>query len=221
MSELACLAVPRPLRVFIVRHGETEWNAAGRMQGRSDVPLSERGVLQSAAVAKRLSGEPVSAVYSSRLSRARATAEAIAEPHGLRVLETDLLTETDLGGWEGMTDAELLAKGEGAALARYRANPVRYRPPGAESLEQVAERMTTAMHDIARRHAGETVVVVGHGGSLRVLFCLALGVAAIPSMLAFRLDNGSVSLVEHTPQRSWIWFTNDTCHLANLDGIRP
>ncbi len=205
------------LRIYLVRHGETEWNATDRMQGRSDVPLSPRGVLQSKAVARRLRDRRIDAVYSSDLVRARDTARIIAEPHGLNVFEEPLLAETSLGEWEGLTEADIIAAGKGEALRQYRADGVRYRPPGSEPLETVAERMLQALARIAERHTSGTILIVGHGGSLRVLFCHAIGVPAVPYMRGFRLANASLSLIEYGPHRGSIHFLNDTCHLATLD----
>ena len=205
------------LRIYLVRHGETEWNATDRMQGRSDVPLSPRGVLQSKAVAQRLRDRGIDAVYSSDLVRARDTARIIGEPRGLRVVEEPLLTETALGEWEGLTEADIIAAGKGEALRRYRADGVNCRPPGSEPLAEVADRMLQALSRIAERHIGGTILIVGHGGSLRVLFCHAIGVPAVPHMRSFRLANGSLSLIEYGPHGGSIHFLNDTCHLATLD----
>ena len=91
------------IRVLLVRHGETDWNAQRRYQGQTDVPLNEAGRRQADALAERLAGEEISAVLSSDRQRARQTALAIAAPHGLPVQEEPRMCEIALGDWEGLT----------------------------------------------------------------------------------------------------------------------
>lgn len=202
------------LRVFLVRHGQTLWNAEGRMQGSSDVPLSPLGHLQADAVAARLSSETLAAVYSSDLSRAAQTAQRIADRHGLNVVQTDLLRETCLGDWEGLTDEQIIAAGAREALANYRRDPVSFRPPGSEPVDKVGARIYQAMAAVSADHPGQAVAIVGHGGSLRALFCQALG-APLRCMFGIRMDNASLSLIEHGPTRSFVHFINDTGHLID------
>ncbi len=203
------------LRLVLVRHGVTDWNTLGRMQGHTDVPLSALGRLQAEAVADRLASERVDAVYTSDLARAADTGRAIANRHGLDIQQLPDLRETMLGEWEGMTDDEIRARGDGDALDRYRCDPSIYRPPGSESVEAVARRIAAARATVARQHATGCVVVVGHGGSLRAIFCEAIR-APIRCMFAFRLGNASVSVVDYAPSRSSIVMLNCTHHLDHL-----
>lgn len=203
------------LRLFIVRHGVTEWNTAGRMQGSSDIPLSPLGVRQARAVAERLAASSLTAVYTSDLSRAAETGRYIAERHGLQIRMMPELRETMLGDWEGMTDAEIVARGEGDLLADYRCDPAAFRPPGSEPIESVAARIWHAREVIATAHPTGAVAMVGHGGSMRALFCDALR-APIRCMFGFRLDNASLSIVDYGPTRAAIRTLNDTHHLRGL-----
>jgi len=184
------------LRLYLIRHGVTDWNTLGRMQGRSDIPLSPLGERQAEAVAAYLASVSFEAVFTSDLARAVETGRRIAERHGIGIRALPDLRETMLGDWEGLTEAEIVARGEGERLAQYRRNPAAVRPPGSESVASI-------------------VAVVGHGGSLRVLFCEALGAPA-RCMFAFRLDNASVSVLDFGPIRSSILATNITYHLAKL-----
>lgn len=204
------------LSVYLIRHGETAWNAEQRLQGSSDVPLSPIGFAQSRAVAERLRDVQLDAVYASNLQRALDTARIIAGAHALEVVAIPDLRETCLGQWEGMTYEEIATSGQQEALERYRADPVRNRPPGAETLESVGRRMLDALLTIRRRHTEGTIAIVGHGGSLRAVLADAVGAPPVPAMLGFRLDNGSLSLVEYGPLRSCIRFANDACHLHGL-----
>ena len=96
--------------LLLARHGETDWNRARRWQGHADRPLTDRGRAQAAALGDRLANIALDAVYSSDLRRARETAEAVALPHGLDVIELPELREVDVGSWEGLTRAEAEAK---------------------------------------------------------------------------------------------------------------
>jgi len=185
------------LRLYLVRHGITDWNQAMRMQGQSDIPLNDEGRDQAQRVAARLSAAhpPIEAVWSSDLSRARETAEAIAAPLNLPISTTPLLREIMLGEWEGLTQPEIEARGEAELLQRYRLSPAGQRPPGGETLEQAWGRMIRARDEISQAHPAGQVAVVGHGGTLRALLCAALE-APVSSMLRFSLSNASVSIID-------------------------
>jgi len=146
--------------LLLVRHGETDWNADGRLQGRTDRPLSEFGRLQASQLAEELADERVAAIYASDLSRARETAAIVGERLGLAVVLDPGLREKDWGTWEGLTPVE-----------RDRVEFV------GESTEAHQERVLGALRRIADRHPGERVLVVTHGGSMRRVQTAALGVA--------------------------------------------
>jgi len=136
--------------LLLVRHGETDWNAEGRLQGHTDTPLNDYGRRQAAALAEELAGDGIAAIYASDLSRARETAEILGGRIGLPVtVETDL-REKNWGSWEGLTPAER--------------ESVEY---VGESTEEHRERTLRALVAIAERHPGERVLVVTHGGSVR------------------------------------------------------
>jgi broad specificity phosphatase PhoE len=196
-----------------VRHGATVWNAEGRLQGHTDVPLSSEGVKQARRIADRLKAEKIEAVWTSDLARARATADAIAEHHGLVVNATPALRETMLGDWEGLTEAEIIARGDEEHWRLYRRDPMNHRPPNSESLDKVWERLVGVKEALRREHTKENVVIVGHGGSLGVLLCDALN-APHSSRNRFYLDNASLSIIEHVGDRVWLRLVNDTSHLT-------
>jgi broad specificity phosphatase PhoE len=146
--------------LLLVRHGETDWNAEGRLQGHTDRPLNDFGRRQARALADRLAGEDVTAVYASDLERARETAEILAERLGLPVVTEPDLRERNWGNWEGLTGAER--------------DRVEY---AGEAIEAHAERVLRAVRQIAELHPGGRIVVVTHGGSLRRVQVAAYGVA--------------------------------------------
>lgn len=190
------------------------------MQGHTDIELNAEGRRQAERIGSRLSliERRPQAVYSSDLSRARHTAEAIASPLGLMVHTDVRLRETSLGDWEGLTREEIHARGEGELLERYHREPHLQRPPNSETLETVWERMHFALDAIRESHPTGTVVIVGHGGSLRALICSALD-APIKSMRRFYLNNCSLTIVDESGPLSdrtpSLLLLNDTSHLAD------
>lgn len=156
-----------PARLLLARHGQSTWNAAGRWQGRADPPLSELGERQAAAVLPALqasdgSGLPVSRVWTSPLRRARQTAEIIGTGLGVEVEMDPRLQERDAGEWTGLTRAEIEDAWPGY-LAEHR------RPPGFEPDDHLIARALEVLDDIARSCGAETVLVVTHGGLIRVI----------------------------------------------------
>jgi broad specificity phosphatase PhoE len=157
--------------LLLVRHGETDWNREGRWQGHSDTHLNEIGRAQAERVAGELDG--VDVVYSSDLARARETAEIIARRLDLPVRLDPRLRERSFGAWEGLTAAEIEGDFRDAHL-RWRAGG----GPGADDAEPFdafGQRVREALRDILGRHPDETVLVVAHGGSIRVIHALASG----------------------------------------------
>lgn len=158
--------------ILLARHGESDWNRDGRWQGHADRPLTDRGREQARELAERLAATELDAVYSSDLVRARETAAIVAEPHRLTVQELPALREVDVGSWSGLTRAE--------AEERF---PDAYRRwthgvegwDDGETYEQLGERVVSAVLEMAERHAGDRVLLVAHGGSIRAIHAAALG----------------------------------------------
>ncbi|MCP9487701.1 MAG: histidine phosphatase family protein [Gaiellaceae bacterium MAG52_C11] len=146
--------------ILFVRHGETDWNVERRVQGHSDRPLNATGKAQARKLATELRRECLDAIYASDLARARETAQAVAEQHGLEVEVLPALREKHFGTWEGLLDTEI----------RERFPQANGGPWGdGETSEEVNERVLSALHDIAARHPGGRVLVVSHGGPLRAV----------------------------------------------------
>ena len=159
--------------LLLVRHGETDWNRHGRWQGGSDTQLNDLGREQARALAEELDGE-IDVLYSSDLARARETAEIVAAKLGLEVRLDPRLRERGFGSWEGLTTTEIEERfadahrrwlaGEGAGA------------DDAEAFEDFSARVEDFLSDVLRLHPGEEVLVVSHGGSIRVIHALAAGV---------------------------------------------
>jgi probable phosphoglycerate mutase len=203
-------------RIFLVRHGETDWNAAGRIQGQSDTPLNAVGRLQAERVARRLSCEAIHALYSSDLVRARDTASIIGQVLGLPVWTSAQLRERRYGGWEGLTWEEIQRRFP-EQVAERRARPMDFAPPGGESARQLLSRARDAIQAIARRHAGENVAVVTHGGFCYVLLHHILG-DVNGDRGAFTFGNASLHTLEVAGDRWSVIVLNDTAHLQSAGG---
>lgn len=162
------------LRLLVVRHGETVYSRERRFAGGRDVPLTERGLRQCAAVAEHLAGAAVSAVYASPLEGARTAAEIVAKPHRLEVRAEPAFREMGFGGWEGLTGEELAARFPEDA-ARWMAVPHQATPPGGETLDEVAARVAAGLGELQAVHRGETVVLVTHAVVARLIVLAALG----------------------------------------------
>jgi alpha-ribazole phosphatase len=155
-------------RLVLVRHGETDWNAEGRYQGQSDVPLNATGMAQAKALALRLSGERLDAIYTSDLARAAQTAEALAAETGAPIHREPRLREIDQGEWEGLLLTEIQAR-YAEEFRRRRLDPLGTRPPGGETVGQVRERVLEVIHEIHRDYPSGTVAVVSHGLALALV----------------------------------------------------
>jgi probable phosphoglycerate mutase len=158
--------------LLLVRHGETDWNRDGRWQGHSDTQLNDAGRAQ----ARRVAGElgDVDVIYSSDLARARETAEIIAAQLGdLEVNVDSRLRERSFGAWEGRTGPEIEAD-FAEQHARWRAGDGAG-ADDAEPFEAFGDRVRDFLEDVLARHPGETVVVVAHGGPIRVIHAVASG----------------------------------------------
>jgi len=186
--------VNEPARLWIVRHGETEYNAEGRWQGAgTDLPLNDEGRAQAEAVAARVADRDFAALYTSPMIRARQTARAIAERTGLEPVEVAALREADHGHWEGKTKDEILAEWS-AEWEAFEADPMDVRRPGGESYGDTADRVWPALEAIAARHPGRDVVVVTHGGPLRLVLSEALDLP-LTRRDEFGTDNASLFVV--------------------------
>ncbi|MGH3037299.1 MAG: histidine phosphatase family protein [Gaiellaceae bacterium] len=158
--------------VYLARHGQSDWNAAGRWQGHADRPLTALGLRQAAELAEELADVTLDAVYSSDLRRARETAEAVAVQRRQTVVVLPELREVDVGSWSGLTRAE--AKERFPQAFRRWADGGQGWDDG-ETFEHMAERVVEAVRDLAAGHAGGTLLVVSHGGPIRALHAVALG----------------------------------------------
>ena len=198
-------------QLFIVRHGETEWNRQGRIQGHTDVGLSEQGIEQARCLAARLTDVRFDAAYSSDLSRAAETAALVLRDREVSLIPTPQLREYHKGAFEGLTEAELRSRYPGE-YPGYVAKDLDYAPEGGESTRQVSDRMTAIVSEIKERHLGETVLLVGHGGSLRAAMMALLGMA-LDANWRFVFGNCTLTIVDTYHDNAVLRLFNDGSHL--------
>ena len=198
------------MKVFLVRHGETDHNATGVLQGYGPVPLNARGRQQAALVAERLKTVRPLVLYSSDILRARQTATVISEQLQLPVQFCEGLREWHVGSWTGKPVEDYNAN-----LEALGAHPVTYVPEGGESQIQTQERMVAQMQVFLEQHADETILCVSHGKAIDLLarHILRLDVMEAP---AYRIMNTSVNIVD-VHDGAWEVVTlNEIRHLETL-----
>ena len=200
-------------RIIAIRHGETAWNVATRIQGQLDIELNARGRWQAAQVAQALQGEPVQAVYASDLKRAWATAEAIAQASAAGLTAHTGLRERGFGEFEGQTHADIEATWPHHALQWRRREPD-WAPPGGESLTALRERIRRTVDELAGAHVGQQIVLVAHGGVLDALYRLATG-QALQAPRSWQLGNATINRLLWTPEGLSLVGWSDARHLES------
>ena len=197
------------MKLYVVRHGETEWNKDELFRGRKDIPLNDAGKRQAERAGAYFACEPVRRVLSSPLGRARQTAEPIGRTTHVRVEAREEFTDMAFGIWEGRTLREI-EECCPADLALWRKSPEKLRLEGAETLEDVRERVGKGLAD-ATCAAQETIVVVTHRVICKILVLFCLGISN-EHFWGLKFDPGSITLLERTDNRYALIFSNDTCH---------
>ncbi len=197
---------------IVVRHGETAWNAEGRLQGHLDSPLNEEGLAQALLLGECLARERFSQLYSSDLGRALQTVQPIADRSGRRVVSDARLRERNLGVFQGLTGAECERRSP-EHYARFKLRDPDHVIPGGESMRQVYERVSGVFADLARKHPGERAVVVTHGGALDALYRFANGLR-LEQPRDFPIFNASVNVVRQEEGRWSIVRWGDISHLT-------
>lgn len=200
--------------LYLVRHGETDWNRDGRFQGQADAPLSERGREQAALVAERLGRAGIELVVSSDLSRARDTAAAVAAASQSAHILEPAFRELSFGLWQGLRRPEIEAR-FGDAFGRYLADPEGARPEGGETFGDAMDRVGPAAARLLAERTEERMAWVMHGGSIRALLCTYLDWPP-PRRGLYRLDNAGITLLELRPRDGFVslHYVNDTHHLG-------
>lgn len=203
--------------VLVVRHGETDHNKGGIYQGRLDVSLNDKGREQAARLSDWLAHRfHINCIYSSPLSRAYSTAEAIAAGQEQKKIATNPeLQEIDVGSWEGMTGNQA-KESHPEVWEQLQEDNLYTRRPEGESYWDLYERVSNCLEGLVDKHPGQTICVVSHGGCVRVILAHAMSVP--PTTFSFvsglTVDNTGVSILEydHNAKRWGVRTINSICH---------
>jgi broad specificity phosphatase PhoE len=202
--------------LLVVRHAETDWNRARRYQGWQDTPLSESGRGQAEAVGRLLAGEQLAAVWSSPLGRARETASVIAAKQALSVREAAAFKEMRFGDWEGLTSAEVSARFP-ELYQSWRDTPHLVAVPGGETLGDVQKRVLAGLAELRTAHDGQTICLVAHGISARILILEALGLG-LDRVWSLEIAPTGVSELEFRGDWAAVHRMNSLVHLDRVAG---
>ena len=206
-------------RICMVRHGETAWNAEGRVQGQLDIPLNDVGRAQARATAEVLGGEDFTAIYCSDLMRVRQTAEPSARKLALPVSYLPELRERHYGMFETLTYVEVREKFP-EQYARFRDKDPDFDFQGGETLRGFNERSLKAVGDLIAKHQGEQILVFTHGGVLEMVYRHAKAVG-LSSPRDFEIPNAGINWLEVTPSQWTVWAWAEIRHLeAALDDLK-
>jgi broad specificity phosphatase PhoE len=197
--------------LLIVRHGETEWNAEGRIQGHTDIGLSEKGAEQARSLGQRLADRQIDVAYSSDLKRTSETAKLALGGRDITLNETPRLREYNKGIFEGMTLSEIQEKFP-AEYPKYLEKDLSYAPEGGETTRDVSTRMASIFAEIKANHLDETVLVVSHGGVLRAAMVSLLGMP-LEGNWSFVFGNCGLTMVDTYTDNAVLRLFNDTSHI--------
>ncbi|MDI6688960.1 MAG: histidine phosphatase family protein [Actinomycetota bacterium] len=197
------------LRLFLIRHGETQWNVESKYLGSTDLGLTERGKHQTLALARRLRGESLNSIYSSSSKRALTTAQAIADIHGLEIKVLPQMNEINYGEWEGLTYDEI-NRDYPQFMERWAAGEEGL-PPGGESLPSFKSRVSEGLQLVIENMKGK-VVMVTHAGPIRVVICEILGLD-FSNFWKIKQDSAALNVIDFYDGKGIISLLNDTCHL--------
>jgi 2,3-bisphosphoglycerate-dependent phosphoglycerate mutase len=204
-------------RILAIRHGETAWNVDTRIQGQLDIPLNPQGQWQARQLGLALRTQDLSALYTSDLSRARLTAQAIAQARtdttqpALPLIPHTGLRERHFGHFQGQTFQDIEARWPEEARRWRQRDPV-WSPDGGESLQQLQARVLATLNTLAAQHLGEQIVLVAHGGVIDVLYRAATG-QPLNSPRTWVLRNTAINRLLWTPDSLTLVGWSDTRHL--------
>ena len=201
-------------RVYLVRHGTTDWNKEEIFRGRLDCKLNETGQAEARALAEYFTDIPLQAIYSSPLSRAMETAQAVAEAKALQVVPHPEFIDIDFGEWQGLPLKEVREKyAELYRLWRERPEVVHF--PGGETLAQVRARAWEGLQKVVRENPEKTALILAHRVVAKVLICAVLGLDD-SRFWHIQQDTTAVNCIEHNRGFFVTSLINDTCHLKSI-----
>jgi probable phosphoglycerate mutase len=205
------MALDEATRILAIRHGETDWNTANRIQGHTDIPLNATGRWQAERLVDAVREEGIAAIYSSDLARAWDTALAVARGSGVAPRAERRLRERHVGAFEGCTWEEIAQRWP-ELNERWRLRDPGFGPAGGEVLRDFHARCVDTATALAAAHPGETIALVAHGGVIDCLYRAAAGLP-VEAPRTWRLGNAGINRLLWTPQGFVLVGWADTSHL--------
>ena len=205
-------------QIYLVRHGQTQWNKEQVFRGTTDVPLNESGQEEARLTGEALRDRPIRAVYTSPLVRASETAAAIARIHGLEVQTLQGLTDLSFGEWQGVPHSTVMERYPDL-YRQWLEEPHRVTFPGGDDITTLQSRAVKAVKETASSHPEQTIVMVSHRVVNRVLIC---GLVGIDLSLFWQIgqDTAAINTLTWSKERFILVCLNDTCHLREVSGRR-
>lgn len=203
------------MKIYLIRHGQTDWNLEGKIQGRHDVSLNKTGLKQAELLAMGMDKRPVVQIFSSRQKRALETAQAVGRRQHVAVTVIDGLEEVEFGEWEGKTWDEI-SREYPEEFKVWCTEPAEIVPPGGESRPQIYRRIGNALKEILRRSRGD-IAIVSHGAALAYMVSIMLE-KELGDHDEIIVKNASISTVEYDRETGKFHMAeaNDVSHLKAL-----
>lgn len=202
------------IKLYLIRHGETEWNKVKRFQGWTDIELSDIGKRQALLLGERFKNIAVDEIFSSPLKRAYNTAYEIARHKNIEIVTNEHFKEINFGQWEGMTAKEITEM-YGEQFSKFALDPENESFPGEGSFEMVTRRVALGLEEILKDKEDKNIVVVSHGGVVRLMVKYLMGFEGEFYNKTW-VDNTSITLIEMRKRGNLLRTFNDRAHLDNL-----
>lgn len=198
-------------KIYLIRHGQSEWNLLYKIQGQKDAPLTDLGKEQARKLGERLVGEKIDIIYSSDLSRALETARIISSIVNKPVVAINEFREINFGPWEGLTLKEIRNKFK-EEYSIWMSSPEKFRLEGAETLEALKRRVMSYVNKIIKENKDKNIAIVSHNATLKVIILSLLNIG-LSYYKNFSLNNVSLSIIECRDYNNVLTLFNDTSHL--------
>ncbi len=201
-------------KIYLVRHGESEWNILNKIQGQNNTNLTDKGREQAQKIGHRLIEEKIDTIFSSDLNRALDTAKIIGQILGLKVKSFEELREKKFGVWEGLTKQEIIDKFNNEHII-WMTEPHKLNLPNAENIVDLQERLLNVVNILIKDNENKNILIVSHGASIKALILGLLGID-ISLYNKLTISNTSLSIIEYRDFSPVIRVLNDTNHLREV-----
>lgn len=198
-------------KIYIIRHGQTDWNLEGRTQGIKDSNLTQKGIMDARLLSKTFKKLDIHSVYSSTLNRARATSEIVAEELGLPIYYNNGLVELNYGFWEGLTIEEIRRR-DPEELEKWFTTAHLAVIPNGEKLKIAQERIVAVFNKIVNDNKEENILIVSHGTMIKLLLLHVLGMP-LSGYNRLKQDNCAINTIGIRNNQQILLQYNDICHL--------